>query len=152
MERRFLKELGANAAVAAVVFAWIFGQSPLPGQLNIPEVAAEPALQQQSGKRGDQVPLVQQASTKDIRIRIEPTAAPAPLPGLYAQTQAKLLKVAATKLKMRAKPSSQSNTMRIYPNGSAFEQIGQNGKWLQVRHIENGTSGWMHGDYLQVTN
>ena len=147
MKKQFVRELGVHGIVGLVAFAWIFGHTPLAQSENH-RVAKSDKVGSQSivGYTGN-TPIVDKASTDDISIVIEPTAAPAGLPELGAL--AKYVTVSATKLKLRLQPTSESKAMGIYPNGTSFEQIGQQGKWIQVRHVQDGTSGWMHGDYMK---
>ncbi len=58
------------------------------------------------------------------------------------------LRVVADKLRMRSAPSSSSQTLATYPLGTEVEQLTRSGKWLEVRNLSDGTTGWMHADYL----
>ncbi len=59
-----------------------------------------------------------------------------------------LMQVDADNLRMRDGPSSSAGTIATFGRGTEFEQMTVYGKWVQVRSVENGTTGWMFADYL----
>ena len=147
MNNRFLKEFGWNAAVGVAVFGWIFSQAP--GDIEPKPSKAALALSKTDG-RGDSIPSVQQTKLNEISITIEQVELPSPDQEFGGQEpQGPLVKVTATSLKLRAQPTSRSSSLKVYPAGTTFERLGQDGDWLNVRHTLDGSSGWMHGDYLR---
>ena len=144
MNRKFLKEFGVNAVFGLAVFGWVFGQSPID-QASTAPVGALALVK--SDKQDHNIPVVPQAKTSDFTITIEPAELHST--GQRSIEQVPVMEVTATTLKLRALPTSQPSLIRAYPTGARFERIGQNGNWLNVRNTEDGTSGWMHGNYLQ---
>ena len=59
-----------------------------------------------------------------------------------------LMRVDADNLRMRAGPSSSAGTIATFARGTKFEQMTVYGRWVQVRSVESGTTGWMYADYL----
>jgi hypothetical protein len=57
--------------------------------------------------------------------------------------------VTATSLNLRSGPSTSYTILRSMPNGSTVEILqGPSNSWYQVTY--DGTTGWCHGDYLQL--
>ncbi|NNE23161.1 MAG: SH3 domain-containing protein [Rhizobiales bacterium] len=144
MNGNFLKEFGVNAVFGLAVFGWVFGQSPLDQASRAP---VAPLALVKSDERGDDIPNVRPAKVRDFSITIEQVALHSP--DQHSIESPPLVEVTATTLKLRAHPTSQSPLIRAYPTGARFERIGQNGNWLNVRNPADGTSGWMHANYLQ---
>ena len=67
-------------------------------------------------------------------------------------TEATIYEVAASNLKLRRKPALTSRLHRIYPRGARFEQLGRDGNWLNVRHLADGSSGWLPVATLRAIN
>lgn len=147
MNRKFLKEFGVNAVFGLAVFGWVFGQSPIDQASTAPVTAL--ALVK-SDKQGEVIPVVQKSKVSDFSITIEQVELLNPDRQIIEQVS--LLEVTATTLKLRALPTSKSSLIRAYPTGARFERIGQNGNWLNVRNPADGTSGWMHANYLQLVS
>ena len=150
MSIRFFAELGINTFVGAAIFAWIFMPAPLMQHDKGLKTASALGSEQQVGKRSDQIPTVPSTSAGKLAIKIEPAILQTPDQALAPSSS--LLEVTATSLNMRSQPTSQSPLINAYSRGARFEQISQNGNWLQVRSTEDGASGWMFGSYLRAVN
>lgn len=151
MSSRFLAETGVIVAVGLAVFGWIFTQSdPLPDLAKTSTKQAENTSG--AAKRGDQVPSVPKSKTTQIKLRVEAVGLETPGDVAPAVTASDVLQVTATSLKLRSEPTSSSDMIDVYARGAKFEKIGQEGRWLQVRSTDDGTTGWMYGEYLSDVN
>ena len=148
MNSRLLKELGINSLVGLVVFAWVFGQTPLTDRKPVsrPKMTALP----KADKLGNVIPSVATAKLNQVVITTRPAALQVSAYSMDQQSTSQ--EAVATNLKVRKETTVPANLIGVYPSGSKFERIGMHGTWLHVRHIEDGASGWIHRDYLRAAD
>lgn len=56
--------------------------------------------------------------------------------------------VTSSRLRMRSKPSSQSDTLANYDKGARFSHIRDENGWALVQSLDDGQQGWMFKKYM----
>ena len=129
-----MRAFAFNLVLCGAAFAWLFSQTPAAQ----PEPVSTETTRAIPGQQDRRVETIEPAAMH-IRERV-------PAAG------ATIYEVVSINLKLRRKPVLTSRLHRVYPRGARFEQLGRDGNWLNVRHLADGSSGWLPVAALRAIN
>lgn len=173
MRKIFINHHIYTFAAGVLVFYFVFSGPPLDTDHIVAQarIEAEQAAKAKKVAKAKPIPVVQSPPAKPKAtgtvIAKQPVSPVAALPASGAVSNQLVtasdtglrvpvtqsaggtyLRVDADNLRMRSGPSSSADTLASYPRGTRLEQVRVYGKWMQVRTIDGGTTGWMFADYL----
>ncbi len=144
MNRKTTKAFAVNVVLCGAAFAWLFSQTPTAQ----PEPVSADETEVTLGKPGREVGPMHQP--ENLVVTVEPAAMRVRERLLGAGTG--IYEAPAANLKLRRKPVLTWRLHRVYPRGARFERLGRDGDWLNVRHLADGSSGWLLAATLRTAN
>ncbi len=137
---------------ALALFGWMFASAPLQ-PLASAKVVVPDAQNTEKKKPGRVVFTVPRSTAtalnnEPVNIVIDQGTRTIPVNSNSGTTGVADLVVTSSGLRMRAEPSSRSDTLANYSKGARFSHIRDENGWALVQSLDDGQKGWMFRKFM----